>query len=358
MLLAGSVFYTTLYIFKLIQFLLCKRLRKTQWIITTKDLKANIIILFGYFTTFNLIFSVYSAHEHFTIGDSTERVLSNQLSNNNYLASKMSYFYGDIVAPTFRTIKKLYISGSQQYTVDFLKQEILKKIVAEYDVPLKRIILVDLREEPHFMFGRNATVSVEGATADSYRGLSLKEIMRIENKFSQSLPNYFTEKSCAETLGVKYHRFAVTDVTRPEDSDVDEFVKFFKELKIKEKIEGEKYWLHFHCLAGKGRTTTFMSLFEMLQTAGPDVQSFEEILEDQHRVGGADLLNMWYTRSGPAWVSFLRNFYEYAKDQEHGYQSGKSWSEWVALKGISVFQEKPIHYSWFSLGRLFSETLN
>jgi hypothetical protein len=305
---------------------------------------------------YTVVFAIFSTAQASIVDDmlpgSEERGQSSRIQNIS--ASDLTHFKGDLVAPTFRTIKELSMSGSQQYTIDFLREKIMPKIVEESDIPLKNVIFVDLREEPHFMFGCNATVSIEGAGADYYRGLSIGEVMATEQSFTERFPKYLTEKECVEYLGARYHRIAVTDINRPEDSDVDEFVKFFKKLKKKEKRKGEKHWLHFHCLAGQGRTTTFMSMSEMLQTSGPYMQSFKGILDNQHKVGGADLLNMWYAPSHVGWVNFLENFYEYAKDKKNGYRSGALWSEWVTLKKISVFQEKPANYSWWSFGRLSS----
>ncbi len=272
----------------------------------------------------------------------------------NISASNLTCFKGDHVASTFRTIKELSMSGSQQYTADFLKEKIIPRIMAEAGVPLKNIIFVDLREEPHFMLSGNTTVAIEGACADYYRGVLAEEVMAAEQNFVKRFSNYLTEKECVEEVGAKYLRIAVTDINRPEDSDVDEFLKFLQKLKEKEESEGEKYWLHFHCLVGHGRTTTFMSMYEMLKTSAPDMLSFKEILEKQHKIGGADLLNMWYAPSRVEWVNFLENFYQYAKDQESGYRSGLLWSEWVALKKLSTFQERPADYSWWSLRRAVS----
>lgn len=305
--------------------------------------------MYFYIYTFLIIFNISLIGASNDLIDTTEEAKNDKISGAGFV-----YFKGDIVNPCFRKIEKLAISGSQQYTIDYFKDVVVKTLITECRVPLRRIIFVDLREEPHFMFGCNSTVSIEGAKADAYRGLSVKKIMQIEDDFSQNFPPYITEKECIEASGAKYQRFAVTDVTRPEDSDVDEFIDFFRKLEKIEHTKGKKYWLHFHCLAGQGRTTTFMSMFEMLKTAGTNMLPFKQLLDRQHAIGGADLSNMWYSGSGQAWSEFLEHFYEYAKDFDKGYRSGALWSEWRSINGFEKFQEKSLHYSNWSLNGILS----
>ena len=162
-----------------------------------------------------------------------------------------------------------------------------------------------------------------------------------ENNFVKLFPQYRTEQDCVKALGAKYKRFLVTDNNRPEDSDVDEFVKFVRKLQKKEKHKKQKCWLHFHCLAGMGRTTTFMSLYEMMVTASSDMLPLDEILARQHKAGGADLTHMWYSPDPEGWLNFLKNFHGYAKDEKDGYVSGKLWSEWVSSKKINAYEEGP-----------------
>ena len=81
---------------------------------------------------------------------------------NDITVNDLTYFKGDIVASSFRTIEKLSMSGSQQYTIAFLKEEITKKIVTDFQRSLSDVIFIDLREEPHFMLGCNTTVAIEG----------------------------------------------------------------------------------------------------------------------------------------------------------------------------------------------------
>ena len=49
-----------------------------------------------------------------------------------------------------------------------------------------------------------------------------------------------------------------------------------------------KSWLHFHCLAGYGRTATFMAIYDMMKN--PDV-GLSDIVYRQSMTGGENLLN-------------------------------------------------------------------
>ena len=213
------------------------------------------------------------------------------------------------------------------------------------EIPHKHVVCVDVREETHLMFGSQATVSIQATKASTYNGLKAREIQEYEDRFVENFPAYQTEKTCVERMGAQYLRIAVTDVTRPEDSDVDEFITFLRSIK------GKDCWLHFHCLAGKGRTTTFMAMYEMIKMASSGKTSFKNILDRQYQIGGANLSNMWYASSRVQWLHFLENFYDYA---EKSFDRGMSWSQWVSQRNLKVFQEQPSVAPWWSLKGIVS----
>ena len=245
----------------------------------------------------------------------------------------LTHFSEGLIPQKFRMVENLCISGSHQLTEP--EFQILLRTI-----PHKNITIVDLREEPHFMASITETASVTGPKVNAYNGLTSKEIQRLENGFTDRFPAYQTEKTCVEGLGMRYLRIPVTDVTRPKDSDVDTFITFLR------SIEGQNNWLHFHCLAGQGRTTTFMAMYEMIKMAPSKDSFFEDILDRHRQIGGANLKNMWYSCSKTQWLNFLRNFYDYA---ENGFHKGMSWSHWVVEKRLQVFQQQPSITSWWSL---------
>ena len=70
--------------------------------------------------------------------------------------------------------------------------------------------------------------------------------------------NVQTEKEVAEAAGFRYVRFYVTDRTQPDTETIEAFLDFV------ESLPGDA-WLHFHCRAGHGRTTTFMAMYDMIR---------------------------------------------------------------------------------------------
>ena len=71
-----------------------------------------------------------------------------------------------------------------------------------------------------------------------------------------------TERELVEANNAAYVRLTVTDHARPLDEEVDRFILAVRALP-------ENGWAHFHCEAGRGRTTTFMVLYDMLRNADP-----------------------------------------------------------------------------------------
>lgn len=73
-----------------------------------------------------------------------------------------------------------------------------------------------------------------------------------------------------------YVRFTATDHLWPDAGEIERFRRFAANLP-------KDAWLHFHCVAGEGRTTAFMTMYDMLKN--PDVP-YEDIVLRQLRIGG------------------------------------------------------------------------
>lgn len=134
-----------------------------------------------------------------------------------------------------------------------------------------------------------------------------------------------TEKQFTQRLGMGYSRFLVQDHHRPDDETVDQFVELVKNLK-------PNTWLYFHCRAGKGRSTTFMVMYDILKNA--KTVSLEDILLRQKGLGGSHLghlsdkpENAWKLASAKERKMFIEQFYHYAVDL-NGYPKQR-WSEWL-----------------------------
>lgn len=142
-----------------------------------------------------------------------------------------------------------------------------------------------------------------------------------------------TEEAMAAGYGSRYLRLTLTDHLTPQHQEVDRFLRFYRQLP-------EDAWLHFHCFAGKGRTTTFMVMYDMLKNA--DKVSFDDIVLRQFAVGGIDLTA--YNPAKPVWrqqavserIEFLKNFYRYVRENP---QLEKSWTLWCREQQLPLAKE-------------------
>jgi len=133
-----------------------------------------------------------------------------------------------------------------------------------------------------------------------------------------------TEKAAVNGLGEAYVRITVSDHSRPTDAEVDRFVEGVRAMP-------EGGWAHFHCRAGRGRTTTFMALYDMLRNAS--TVSLQDIVDRQSLLAvDYDLLSKEAEPGARAGVAadranFVRAFYAYAKANPNG--KPQIWSEWL-----------------------------
>jgi len=139
-----------------------------------------------------------------------------------------------------------------------------------------------------------------------------------------TVKNTSTERELVAANNAAYVRLTVTDHARPLDEEVDRFILAVRALP-------ENGWAHFHCEAGRGRTTTFMVLYDMLRNANR--VSLEDIARRQQLLGyDYDVLRSpdpgdWkapYTEDRNA---FVRAFYDYARANPGG--RPQLWSEWL-----------------------------
>ena len=143
------------------------------------------------------------------------------------------------------------------------------------------------------------------------------------NKLTMIVENVQNEKYAVESAGFKYARFSAADMVFPEPSTVDEFIKFYFSLP-------KDHWLHFHCHAGHGRTTTFLVFYDILNY--PDL-TLEEIVKRQVMLGGSNLLAEnngvdWYAKAHRERAINLQKFYQYVQEQRET-KFSTTWSDWL-----------------------------
>lgn len=235
-------------------------------------------------------------------------------------------------------------SGSGQFS----EKELQRMVKA---IPSSNIIIVDLRQEPHGFLNGNAVSWYHehnwGDIEKNVAEILHKErtlVDRLGHKFftmvhyDRSYPvPYFvkttrTEQDVVELQRLQYHRFPITDHRRPKDRHIDEFVNWIKQSP-------PDLWIHFHCSAGRGRTTTFLTMHDMMLNAGTD--SVETIVQRQHEFGGANLFHVskedkdaWKKSHIETRAGFIRTFYEYCQEVPN---FDLSWSEWIEKKGIKPY---------------------
>lgn len=226
----------------------------------------------------------------------------------------------------FRDIPNLNFSGSAQFTseqVENLKNAINKP----------NICIIDLRQESHGLVNDYA-ISFFNPNKDLNNGFTTEETIKTENNllskikigeplsiyrktgilFKEMTVDFVSNESSAVTkAGMEYKRYAVKDNGAPTPEIVNQFVEFIKS-------KPSDLHLHFHCDAGEGRTTTFMSMYQILMNNTN--LSLEQIISYQYNVGGVNLHDNKHQ------FEFLEDFYRYvSENKSNNYTT--SYSEWI-----------------------------
>jgi protein-tyrosine phosphatase len=226
----------------------------------------------------------------------------------------------------------LNASGSSQFSENTLKRMV-------EIIPHKKIMIVDLREEDHgFLNGdsiswyKNRNWVNQGKTKEEIIAKEKKRLARLSDQFftivyarrDKPVPyivkNVATEQEIVNRHGLEYYRLPIRDHVRPSNSTVDEFILLVQNLK-------EETWLHFHCAAGKGRSTTLLTMYQMMNNDAN--LPLEDIFAMQHFWGGSNLFNEheedWRHPYMLERIDFLKKFYRYCQENpEFAY----TWSEW------------------------------
>lgn len=249
--------------------------------------------------------------------------------------------------PTRAGLDELRISGSGQFAAAGVPV-LVSRIRALTDAP---IYVVDLRQESHG-FVDGTAVSLHGSRNQANAGRTAPEVEADEEEqlatlrstdftavpmgyadtavmepFETTVQEVQTERALIEGAGLQYVRIAATDQVWPEPQAVDAFLDFYRTLP------DTPVWLHFHCHAGHGRTTTFMALYDML--CNPELEA-ETVTWRQYLLGGSDLLAMpedsdtgWKAEAARERIAMLHLFHVYVNEQQPaGFVL--SWSEWLS----------------------------
>lgn len=262
---------------------------------------------------------------------------------NRFRTSKMP-FKDEFKHVTRKGFDGLNISGSSQFSALSLE-----KIIETINWK-NTFYVVDLRQESHGFINGDAVTwytyrnwgnrgktlgQIETEEDNLIKSVLTQQkinlyLITAEDKNATPLPeavavptdikNAYTEKTLARQLKVQYYRIPVTDHIKPTNFDIDRFVSFVKALP-------KNAWVHFHCSAGAGRTSTFMAMFDMMRNAKEI--TFDEIIDRQNAIGGKDLLEVNDTKPSKAWkipyaedrLDFLMEFYDYCKNNQDNFNT-------------------------------------
>lgn len=348
-----------------------------------------------YFSALSMCLYLFSSFMAMSLPASLPILSDTKIKNTNKLDGENTPFprnyrtsFGQLPTNTSQHLNTqglnlLNISGSGQFSDKQLKnviQDILKK---QKNLSPKQFFIVDLRQE-HHLFLNGQPITFFSPSFSHNWGKTNRQVQEEEQsykaniallpfapvhyhikkdkhgatigqtqKFNIAVQQVKTEEDIANELGVKYVRFAVSDHHAPLPEVVDAFIKFVQSLP-------KASWVHLHCRGGRGRTSTFWLMLDMIRNA--KYVSKEEILERNILLGGKDLhakttiqkkkdvLSQAYATGVKASYAkreeFVDLFYEYAKAKDgFGYQSWSTWSQQHQASQqnlIPVVQKTPV----------------
>ena len=200
--------------------------------------------------------------------------------------------------PSLEGMDTLHISGS----VEFSEQQFrtLARTLREC-AGGDPIYIVDLRQESHALVN-GVSISLYASRNAANKGMTTAQVEADERQRFGSLPGTtlvayaarsdtpqtiavercMTERELAQSEGIGYLRIAATDMCWPDANLIDDFIRFVKSVNM------NHVWLHFHCLAGYGRTGIFMCIYDMMKN--PQVP-LKDIVTRQAMTGSEYLLH-------------------------------------------------------------------
>jgi hypothetical protein len=159
--------------------------------------------------------------------------------------------------------------------------------------------------------------------------------------------NILTEGDLCASEDIIYHRFSSIDYNPPQYQAIIDLARF-----TQNEFNPQTDWVHIHCHAGQGRSTSFSILFDMfmrVENSTLNSISFPDLLQFHFESGGKNLLekpiNEWKYPMAIARNNMLHQMYNFLIEINNaGLQDVYS----VALKIYFLHQTKMIHNTTFS----------
>ena len=317
-----------------------------------------------------LVVSLLLSMQCAAYGESTLPFIRIDMDNTEYWQSELSnvrliaeqlYEFQEVDAnsgidPDFVPLEKglntLCISGSAQFSAPQFRAlaSSLRECAGD-----RTVYVFDLRQESHAFVNEGIPLSWYGTHNWANEGMTLEEIEAdeserfgtmidstikayardgdtpVEPPMVISVQSVMTEKELVESEGFEYIRLPIRDHSWPTAESIDTFVSFVKNL------DPDHAWLHFHCMAGRGRTGIMMMIYDMMMN--PDVP-MQDIAVRQVMLGSGYAL---YTEDSDSYKVPLYEekarmtplFYEYVQ-QNHENNYDVPWSVWLEEQGAQI----------------------
>lgn len=232
------------------------------------------------------------------------------------------------------------------------------------DLLLKQEILTEIPKGPIIIQDTHHDHSaIEIWSKKDWPQVQIKE-NTVHNDVLIQTEEELVESYSTNALKVSYKRFYNLDHCRLSNKNVDSFIDFAA------GIDKSNTWLHFHCKGGKGRTTIYSFIYDLLHNA-KHIDSAADAFERQVALGGKDFRKV-LVQGSDTWndkvkrygmceayylqqnyilrKQFLENFFRFSKRLD----AQQTWTEWSKANGCGDDSTFPLE----NVGKCYEENID
>lgn len=244
--------------------------------------------------------------------------------------------------PTEEGFRELNMSGSTLFVTNILDK--LKAIANGKEIYVISLIEnghLYINEKPAYWLGYSEDSNLnEHPTNNSLRHKIRYALRRgfYTGRLSHNIDDQDVvfDRDLMKSKGVHHINLYYDRKSIPGDDYVSNFINLVKSIP-------EDAWIHFHCNAGRGRTTVAMVMYDIIHNA--KTVPLKDILERNYLIGSDNLNDVTLWKNGTYTVDqlerrhdFVSGFYEYMRSDD-GY--GKyTWVEWLKANNMDLNYEK------------------